>query len=113
MSTAIFDSHTKDILRVLGETALRLADGQVVDSSQLNKQLLSTTPTDNYPLPTLSTGLLTVPEACGRLRISRWSFYQLIHRRQIETLTIGRRRLVPATEIDRFVRDLAPAGGTA
>ncbi|PVB05464.1 DNA-binding protein [Mycobacteroides abscessus] len=58
-----------------------------------------------------ASSLLTVPEACGRLRVSRWSFYQLIHQRQIETLTIGRRRLVPTAEIDRFIRDLAPAGG--
>lgn len=106
MQTTINDPHARDILRVLGETALRLADGQTVD---LNRPTTATASSQ----PPLSSGLLTVTEACGRLRISRWSFYQLIHRRQIETLTIGRRRLVPSTEIERFVRELAPMRSSA
>ncbi|TWS17781.1 helix-turn-helix domain-containing protein [Tsukamurella asaccharolytica] len=50
-------------------------------------------------------------EASEHLRISRWSLYQLINRQQIATITIGRRRLVPATEIERFVGSLATTGG--
>lgn len=108
MQKTVIDSHTKDVLRILGETALRLADGETVDLNQLATPL-STAPAVSQP--SLSTSLLTVPEACGRLRVSRWSFYQLIHHRQIETLTIGRRRLVPTSEIDRFINNLAAAGG--
>lgn len=108
MQKIVIDSHTKEVLRTLGETALRLAEGQPVDINRLSATI-STAPTVSQP--PLSSGLLTVPEACGRLRISRWSFYQLIHQRQIETLTIGRRRLVLTAEIDRFILDLAPAGG--
>lgn len=106
MQKIVIDSHTKDVLRTLAETALRLAEGQAVDLGTLTH--LNTTVD---PQPPAVSSLLTVPEACGRLRISRWSFYQLIRQGQIETLTIGRRRLVPTSEIDRFIRTLAPAGG--
>lgn len=47
--------------------------------------------------------LLTVPEACTQLRISRWSFYQLVQRRQLTTIKIGGRRLVPIASIGDFV----------
>jgi excisionase family DNA binding protein len=38
--------------------------------------------------------LLTVQEAADRLRVSRWSVYNLIRSRQLRTVKIGRRRLV-------------------
>jgi excisionase family DNA binding protein len=38
--------------------------------------------------------LLTLNEVADLLRISRWSVYQLIWSGQLDTLTIGRRRLV-------------------
>ena len=47
--------------------------------------------------------LLTVPEACEQLRISRWSFYQLVQRRQLTTIKIGGRRLVPTASLGDFV----------
>lgn len=106
MQKIVIDSHTKDVLRTLGETALRLAEGKKVDLGELT-HLDAMVGTQSGS----ASSLLTVPEACGRLRVSRWSFYRLIHQRQIETLTIGRRRLVPTSEIDRFIRNLAPAGG--
>lgn len=41
--------------------------------------------------------LLTVAEACERLRISRWTFYRLVQTKQLRTITIGRsRRVTPA-----------------
>ena len=39
--------------------------------------------------------LLTVQEAADRLRVSRWSVYNLIRSNQLRTIKIGRRRLVP------------------
>lgn len=39
--------------------------------------------------------LLTVDEAATRLRVSRWTVYNLIRSRQLRTIKIGRRRLVP------------------
>ena len=39
--------------------------------------------------------LLTVQEAADRLRVSRWSVYNLIRSNQLRTIKIGRRRPVP------------------
>lgn len=50
--------------------------------------------------------LLTVHQACGALNISRWTLYQLIRKRQLASVKIGRRRLIPATELIRFVERL-------
>jgi excisionase family DNA binding protein len=38
--------------------------------------------------------LLTVQEAADRLRVSRWSVYNLIRSNQLRTIKIGRRRLI-------------------
>jgi len=50
-----------------------------------------------------TVALLTVDEACKRLRISRWSFYQLVNRRELATIQIGRRRLVPQKAVTAFI----------
>jgi excisionase family DNA binding protein len=47
--------------------------------------------------------VLTVDEAAARLRISKWSLYNLIRSRQIRTIKVGRRRLVPASSIAECV----------
>jgi excisionase family DNA binding protein len=47
--------------------------------------------------------LVSVPQACERLSISRMTLYRLLRRDQIKTVKIGRRRLVSATELNRFV----------
>lgn len=51
--------------------------------------------------------LLTVPEACARLRISRWSFYRLMNEGSVETIRLGSRRLVPAAGLVRLIERLA------
>ena len=51
-----------------------------------------------------STELLTVKETCERLRISPWSFYRLVQRREIKTITIGRRRLVTTAALEEFIQ---------
>jgi excisionase family DNA binding protein len=38
--------------------------------------------------------LLTINEAANLMRISKWSVYQLIWSGQLDTLKIGRRRLI-------------------
>ena len=43
--------------------------------------------------------LLTVQEAADRLRVSRWSVYNLIRSNQLRTVKIGRRRLVTPTAL--------------
>jgi excisionase family DNA binding protein len=42
----------------------------------------------------LTEYLFTIEEAADRLRVSRWSVYNLIRARQLRTIKIGRRRLV-------------------
>jgi excisionase family DNA binding protein len=56
-----------------------------------------------------SPELLTVPEACDALRISKGALYRLIHDRELTTLRIGRRRLVPRTSIRRLVDAMTAA----
>ena len=51
--------------------------------------------------------LLTVPEACAVLRVSRWMLYRLIQTRQLNTVKIGRRRLVPAEEVRALLARLS------
>jgi excisionase family DNA binding protein len=43
--------------------------------------------------------LLTVQEAADRLRVSRWSVYNLIRSNRLRTIKIGRRRLVTPTAL--------------
>lgn len=52
----------------------------------------------------LSPELLTVLEACQVLRISRWTLYDLIRSRAIETIKIGRVRRIPISSISRYIR---------
>lgn len=47
--------------------------------------------------------LLTVPEAMTALRVSRAKLYDLIRARELTTITIGRRRLVPARAVASFI----------
>lgn len=57
----------------------------------------------NLPPSRREHELLTVPEACDALRISKWSLYRLIHRRQLATIKIGTRRLVPESSVRELV----------
>ena len=54
--------------------------------------------------------LLTVQEAADRLRISRWSVYNLIRAKQLRTIKIGRRRLVTPAALAEYIKVLE--GGT-
>lgn len=49
--------------------------------------------------------LLTLKEAGAALRISQWKLFELINQRKIETVKIGRRRLVPADALTRFINE--------
>jgi excisionase family DNA binding protein len=53
--------------------------------------------------PGESRRLLTVPEACEQLRVSRWTVNRLIQTRALRTIKIGSRRLVPLDAIQEFV----------
>jgi excisionase family DNA binding protein len=47
--------------------------------------------------------LFTIDEAAARLRVSRWSVYNLIRSDQLRTVKIGRRRLVPPAALAECV----------
>ncbi len=50
--------------------------------------------------------VLTIEEACLVLRISKGSLYKLIRRKQLKTVRFGRRRYVPAEEIQKMINEL-------
>lgn len=54
--------------------------------------------------------LLTIQEASAALRISRWKLYGLSNDRKIDTVKIGRRRLVPADTLTKLVDELREEG---
>jgi excisionase family DNA binding protein len=47
--------------------------------------------------------VLTIKEAASALRVSRWTIYQLIRRRELASFKIGSRRCVPATAVHDLV----------
>ena len=51
--------------------------------------------------------LLSVTEAAGMLGIGRTHVFQLLGRGDLESVAIGRRRLVPVSAIERYVRSLS------
>lgn len=54
--------------------------------------------------------VVTVPEACDLLRVSRWTVYQLIRSGKLETVTIGTRRLVPVSALYELLTKLGGEG---
>lgn len=50
--------------------------------------------------------VLTVDEAAERLRVSRWTLYNLIRSNQLRTVKIGRRRLVPVDALTECLDQL-------
>lgn len=60
--------------------------------------------------PERPEALLTVPEACAALRVSKWTLYQLIRRRQLSTIKIGARRCVPVASVQALIERLRAEG---
>ncbi len=61
-----------------------------------------TSVTENYPIE----GLLTVLEAAAWLRVNKWTVYNLIRNGQLQTIKIGRRRLVSRAALATCVTEL-------
>ena len=53
--------------------------------------------------------LLTVPEACAELRVSRWMLYRLVQTRRLVTIKIGSRRFVPRADLHALIESLRSA----
>lgn len=62
-------------------------------------------PVANNPSNAVPT-VLTVAEACAALKVSRWTIYQLIRSRQLTTVKIGSRRVVPLAAIEALIERL-------
>lgn len=50
-----------------------------------------------------SRWLLDVPEACRELHISRAALFRLMARKELDSIRIGRRRLVPVSAIEAYI----------
>ncbi len=50
--------------------------------------------------------LLTIPEVCAALVISRDAVYELLHSGKLPSITIGRLRRIRITDLERFVAAL-------
>lgn len=53
-----------------------------------------------------SDELLTVTEACAELRVSKWTLYQFIRSRQLASVKLRSRRLIPRSAIRELVERL-------
>ncbi|MEV0282003.1 helix-turn-helix domain-containing protein [Streptomyces sp. NPDC050610] len=47
--------------------------------------------------------LLTVDQVADRLRVSRWTVYNLIRSRQLASLTVGRCRRITEAALNEFI----------
>ncbi len=50
--------------------------------------------------------LLSVPEACEKLRIGRTRLYQILNAGQIKAVRMGKRTFIPAAAIEEFINGL-------
>jgi len=47
--------------------------------------------------------LLTIPEACEYLRVSKWTVYRLFDENKLKSVRVRGRRLVPRAEVEHFI----------
>ncbi|WP_433578540.1 helix-turn-helix domain-containing protein [Nocardia brasiliensis] len=99
------------MLRLLADVAGRIAGGETIDKKWVIDQINSPAQAGGADRPSSQGPLLTVPEAASQLRISRWSIYDLIHRRKLLSVKIGRRRFIPSSELTHYVNSLPLHGG--
>ena len=55
------------------------------------------------------SGLLTIPEVCDELRVSRRTVYRLIEQGRLRTVHIGKRVFITRRELDAFLASLRRA----
>ena len=49
------------------------------------------------------SAVLTVPEAAELLKTSSWTIYKLLRERQLGSIQVGARRLIPLTDFQAFI----------
>ena len=47
--------------------------------------------------------LLTIPEACEYLRVSKWTVYRLFDDNKLMSVRVRSRRLIPRVEIENYL----------
>lgn len=57
--------------------------------------------------------LLTISEAADRLRIGKRTVERFVSEGEIASVKVGRRRFIPADELDRFLRRAEKRGRVA
>jgi excisionase family DNA binding protein len=106
-----------DIALIDGLRSVGLApiaeDGEVVIWGRRLQPLPTPTPTPNpEPLGTKATGLLmTIADAATALGLGRSTVYELIGRRQLEVVHVGRSARVPTEALQALVERLRAAQG--
>ncbi len=50
--------------------------------------------------------LLTISEACETIRIGRTKFYQFLNSGDIKAVKIGKKTLIPVSELENFINNL-------
>lgn len=53
------------------------------------------------------TILMTMPEVCNQLRVSKATGFRLVKRGDVRSVKIGDRRLVLAVDLERYIARLA------
>jgi excisionase family DNA binding protein len=81
----------------------------VVPRSTVLRQALGKTSVEEQRAVTM----LTVPEACKNLRISKHLIYKLINDGSLTSVRIGRRRLISSASVARFISQLEAEGSVA
>lgn len=68
--------------------------------------VLAATQSEPAPVPAPAT-VLTVDEAADRLKVSRSLIYSQLRSGELRSIRLGRRRLIPAAEVDRIIGEAA------
>lgn len=66
-------------------------------------------PASSHLVSPVRPAALSIPDACTSLGIGRTLLYRLINEKQIRSVKIGGRALIPTDEIDAFMSRLAHA----
>lgn len=79
-----------------------MANGDIMPRSVVLRQAIERSKQVDSPV----TAMLTVLEACAYLRISKWTLYQLIRKKEIKSLKIRSRRLIRMQSVLEFLERL-------
>lgn len=72
---------------------------------------LSESSAPSAPPSHTSRWLLDIPETCRELHLSRAALYRLLASGELGSIKLGRRRLVPVAELERFIADRMEQSG--